>query len=172
MVGRSSNKSDDLLVGFHALLESLGCEGCPTVTDVVGGNNTMIHAHPFEGVNGLDGFMCCQLQLMFHMNQARGKVNHDATSNVARRVGPSTAGAGHSLGGADKVVHRNHLPRKQLVLLQHRRSVHHGAPLVWSSLHRSSCLLAKLTCCTLGHVSQLGSSHVQGPGGCCPAEDT
>jgi hypothetical protein len=108
---------NDLSKLLEILRESLRREGRSIVEEVLLWNDSDVSSGKLEQFLGLKGLMGRQVGLEFDMDVAGGVIDKDTASRVHLAVFSLAFAAEETASSrADEVIHRDALPRKELVV--------------------------------------------------------
>jgi hypothetical protein len=160
MMCSDSSKESPLLELEKVFGKGLRCEVASIVEQVLLGNHSGVSTHELEGLLGLECFGGAECSLKLDMDIAGGGIDKDAASLVhLALLCFAFAREQTASSGADEVIDRDALPRKELILAKGVHMVSNHGPS--GSGGRSLLLLGKLASCAHRRVDEAGASRVE-----------
>jgi hypothetical protein len=163
MMGADASKESLLIELEKVFGKGLRCEVGSIVEEVLLGNHSGVSTHQFEGLLGLECFGGAKCGLEFDMDVSGGRINKDASALVhLALLGLAFAGEQSTSSGADEVIDRDALPRKELVMAESVHTVSNNRSR--RSRGRSLLLLGELTGSAHRWVDETSTGRVKASG--------
>jgi hypothetical protein len=117
MMGSDTSKESLLIELEDVFGKGLGRKVGSVVEKVLLGDHSGVSTHQFEGLLGLERLRRSKCGLQFDVDVARGGIDKDAAAFVHLAFfGLAFAAEESAACGADEVIDRDPLPRKELIL--------------------------------------------------------
>jgi hypothetical protein len=117
MMGANASEESFLIELEYVLGKGLRCEVGSVVEKVLLGDHSGVSTHQLEGFLGLEGLRGAECGLELDMDVPRGGIDKDAAPFVhLALLGLAFAAEQSAASGADEVIDRDPLPRKELIL--------------------------------------------------------
>jgi hypothetical protein len=163
VMGADASKERLLIELEKVLGKGLRCEVAAIVEEVLLRNDAGVSTHQFKGLLGLERLRGTKSGLELDMDVAGGRINKNTASLVhLALLGLPFAGEESASSGADEVIDRDPLSRKELILskgvhtVSYDRSCH--------SRGRSLLLLGELASGAHGRIDQTSAGSVEPSG--------